>query len=391
MNMFSPAFQKLIGNDVPETPEVIVIGDPAIESLLVDAEKLVREAENPIPLFTSRFIATEDFFSAISGLTASAVRSSATLQTRSMVEAFRQVIEKYSLSAPVADIIHSVPSFKKLGLESFPTSDDLDIIPVAESSPILSTALESLMTSSSDDEDPMVSSMKDMISNFSKVMDTASYQATQLEPVLIEAKKYIEDLDADEDVLAELSVNTLSSEAFDKVLGMLEKYIVTVSAFGTSSIRENPESLKEEIDGLNAVVDEVSHVFGIVPSEAGLTFGDKDETFSPSEGTLGSHGISKTFLMFYLDKAWSIINQVKIICEKKDEYVSALYGECEAMPAPDSGYCSEDHCCMITSYITLVSKLVIESIIVASRLVSVVSAVKNTETMNPETDSAGEM
>ncbi len=381
MYIFDSKFQKMIGNEeVKVDPEV----EASLEHFDSEMEKVEKELFDDTKPFEARFVGVEVFFENSNRLSNSIKRIESALEKRVMLSNFKNILSKYSLSAPIAAAMRAVPVFDKMAHESFPTDASLDVIAVSETSPLLSNAIEALegmMTSSDSTEtvDPMVSEIRDAVSNFDMVLSDSAYQAEQLEAALVEAKKFIEALDVDEDVIASLKVNTLSSEGFEKVLGKLEQYIVTVSQFDASEFRENPEKLKEEIDGLNDLVDDVSHVFGITNSEYGLTFIDKAKEFTPSESTFGEHDLSKTLLMFYLDKAWSIINQVKIICEKRGEFVEALSSECDNMPEADSAYCADDHCCMIKSYIALVSKLVTESIVVASRLVSVVSTVKNSD------------
>ena len=328
-----------------------------------------------------------DHYAKSASLSLSLNKLCATMNQLKLIRGFTEIVRNHSLSAPVAATMRAVPGFIQAA-KSFPESALYNLVPEHKSSPRFSMGLESLGEAEGEVSTAVGESVTDVVDTFDNSLTYLSVHAESLKEQVAAAKASISANDTDETIFGLIPVNTLSEEAFDKILGMLEKYLREVAVFNVDDLRANPEKVKEEIDGLVDLTGDLGRVLGLDITENGLVESDKDSAFEPTETNISAKKLTKETIIFFLDRADELLDQLHIIGLDKDTYVDALRSESQDMPAEVSGdetnYGVVDHVALINSYVTLTSKLINETVILVQRLVNTAVAVEDATSLETE-------
>jgi hypothetical protein len=300
------------------------------------------------------------------------------LEQKTMIKNLADVAKTYSLSAPVVATMKAIPSFST-ALESFPDTSLFNIIPETKQSTKLSLGLESLTSGIAETAIDCQTKMWNVIDNFSKVVCDLNDRLPVLQTRIDNAKADLNAANIDEEALALVPVNTLSDEAFNASLDMVDQCLNTIGAFNSDDLRANPEGLQDQYNGMVSMTEEMGAALGIAVDSNSLVCSTKGPDFEPTLGNFGDKNISKSSLEFYLGKASAIVSRLSDIVAKREELTEALRNESNDLPNQDDSndvaYGCDAHLRLMGSYAMLVSKLTEEAVVLTSRITSVVDTV----------------
>lgn len=309
------------------------------------------------------------------------------LEQKILVNALSNVAREYSLSAPLVAVMKAIPNLST-ALESFPDTSLFNILPETKQSHRQLMGLESLGATCTAIGDDSQAKMWNVIDKFSKVV----YELNDKLPILIQrvdnAKADLNSTEIPEEVMAVLPVTTLSDEAFNEALTMVEEYLGKVGVFDASDLRAHPEKLKEQIDELVDMTGDMGRILGIAMDNDALVASDKGPDFVATQGTFSEKNISKSSIQFYLDKISSMLQDMSLIVEKRNDIVDALQSESKDLPDQDGSdeavYGCDAHLKLMGCYVMLVSKLIEETMVLVSRVTGLVDTVVSNATTNNE-------
>lgn len=368
------------GDLIPENPSeeipegVVVTPEPDVEGVVVGQESLItRRALGNLSehVIQSRAITTQYL-----GLRRD-------LSQYQMIVNFENIAKTHSLSAPVVATMRAAPGFVT-AVSQFPESSLYNIVPEHATSSRLKVGLESLGEAEVSAVDTLKDSLRTLLATFTGTIGSLSIQIPAMSALITNARADLDGAELGDDIIGTIPVTTLSSEAFEKTLGMIEKYLGDIEDFNTDDLRANPEKISEYIDELVDIVGDLGRIMGLSIDDNGLVETEVDKEFSPSYGTFAEKELTKTTLMFYLDKAATIVDLLKGISDRKDDFISAVSNEVNDIPtsteSDDVTYGSIDHVKLTGCYISLVSKLISETLILVTRLVSAVDHIVDPDT-----------
>lgn len=300
------------------------------------------------------------------------------LKNIQMIETFGEIATEHNLSAPVVATMRAVPGFVE-AVTNFPESKLFNIIPEHKSSVNQIAGLEALGMAQSDNANDLSERAKAVVSTMESVIGSIDEVAEIFQVQLASDKTRLESIDLPEDALVHIPVFTMSEEGFTKFFGMLEHYLKEVSVFNVDDLYANPGKLREEIDSLTDIVGDLGDALGITISEYGVHEKDKSEEFASSASTFGEKGITKQALTAYVGRAYDLCDVLKGIATRKDDLINALYKACDEMPtsfnSSEDEYGANEHFVLLSCYVTLTTKLVRESVVLISRLLTTVDSI----------------
>lgn len=295
-----------------------------------------------------------------------------------MITNFKKVATEHNLSAPLAAAFHATPGFG-VAVESFPDVDIFNTIPEHQSSDNNTAGLESFNQAQAQTCGTLSEKANRVVATFKDVLAGLDTTVTHLQAQVAEDKEALEDSDVTDEVMASIPVNTLSHESFTEILTKLEEGLSSIDTFNVDDLQANPEKIKDEVQGLMDLTADLGKIIGMQFDEYGLSDADRDENYQPSPGTFDDKAITKTALIFYLDKASVVLDAMKAIADKKDELSAAVDAAITDMPtaaeSDDVVYGQVEHVTLLSCYASLVSKLIREGVVLVSMLLTTVNAV----------------
>ena len=295
-----------------------------------------------------------------------------------LVANFSQVARERNLSAPLVAAFRAVPSFDT-ALENFPSQDLFNIVPEHTTTPNNVLGLEALDTATVASVDNLSTKASDLSDAFASTLASLNVTVQNLMDQLRDDREDLDNSDVTDEVMKTLPVHTVSNEAFTTLLIEIERCLRSIDVFSADELRANPDQIKNEIEGIQALTTNLGKVLGLGVSEHGLVEADKGDDYQPSPGSFAEKSLTKSGLVFLLSKADSILDALKTIADRKDDFIAAVNSEVTDMPAPlnsdDVRYGKVEHVTLMSNYTTLVTKLVREAVLVVSMLLSTVDAV----------------
>ena len=366
------------------TQETIVTDEPTVEESIVQSVGIVRAAG-------SKAHATLHRFDQIRKHDRHVLSLQKVLNDFRMILAFSQVAKDHNLSSPVVAAFRATPGFTQ-AVKNFPDTALYNIVPEHTSSASNVTGLESLSEATTQSVESMRMNAQQVVASFIDVLTGLDNTVNTLQEQIEEDKDALGSSDVTDEVLATLPTHTLSHQAFTEIFTKLEEHLQSVDVFNVDELKANPEKIKVEIDGLRALVDDIGHVVGIRLDENGLCEADRNEIYEPSPGDFNEKDITKAGLIFYLDKANTVLDSLKAIAAHKNELQAVL--EEASVNVPDSiesddvTYGCIDHLTLLSSYTTFVTKLIRESVMIVSMLLATVDTVLDVDSgMNEITEA----
>ena len=299
------------------------------------------------------------------------------LQKLELVTGFAAIAKQHNLSAPLVAAFRSTPGFEK-AVKGFPATQLFNVVPEHVSTANNKAGLESFEVSQNDITEDVKAQANAVSSSFDDVLSGLATTADNLSAEVADSIQDLEASDITDEVMDSLPVQALSSDAFTEAFTKLTDYLSQVEAFDVDHLRADPEKIKAEIDALTQYVDELGSVIGVTVNEEGLTDADKAEDYVPTPATFGEKGITKAGLIFHLGQASQLLDALKRVGDVRETLVASTQEAATDMPvaiaSDDVTYGAFDHVTLLTSYTTLVSKLVRESILLVSTLLSTADA-----------------
>lgn len=300
------------------------------------------------------------------------------LMQAQMIDAYGTIAQEHFLSAPVVATMRSTPGFTA-AVRNFPDSKLFNIIPEHKTSVRQSMGLESLGEAQGEVVSNICKCAGDVVSAVNEVLTGLDRTAVDFQEQIRDVKEKISDEDITDEMIATIPVDTLSDEGFSKIFELVEKYLSNLEVFDVDHLRANPERIKEEIDGLTDIVGDLGRALGIGIGEQGLVEEDRDEEFQSEESTIERQGLSKATLLFYLDRADGLCDELRGIAARQNEIVGSLNDGATEIPeqleSDDVTYGASEHITLFCCYASLNAKLIRETIILVSRLLTTAGAV----------------
>lgn len=306
-----------------------------------------------------------------------------TLNQAQMIDAYNAVALEHGFSAPLVAVMRATPGFPA-AVKNFPESSLFNIVPEHQSSVRQSMGLESLVEAQGETVDYLTQSANGVVAAVGEMLEGLEETATDFHSQLAEDKASIEMSALSDDAIAVMVVNSMSAEGFDKLFVALEHHLGQIEVFDVDHLRANPEQIQQEIEGLTALVAEHGLTLGLDISEYGLTEGARDDVFTASAGTFAEKGLDKATIVFYLDRAAGLCDQLNGIGQRKMDLIAGLESAVAELPeklnSDEVTYGANEHMTLFGCYATLVSKVVRESIVLTSRLLTTVDGVVEAST-----------
>ena len=310
-----------------------------------------------------------------------------------MITNFKKLAIEHNLSAPLVAAFRTTPGFE-VAVESFPQVDVFNTIPEHQSSDNNTAGLESLSGAQSANCDVLAVKAGKMVATFKDILAGLETTVINLGMQVSESREVLEESEVTDEVMANIPVNTLSHEAFTEILTKLEEGLSSIDVFNVDDLQVDPEKIKDEVQGLMDLTADLGKIIGMQFDEYGLSDSDRDDNYQPSPGTFEDKAITKTALIFYLDKASAILDAMKMIADKKDELSaaadSAVVNIPEAAESDDNVYGQMEHVTLLSCYATLVSKLIREGVVLVSMLLTTVNAVLDIDDGTEEVTTAND-
>ena len=303
------------------------------------------------------------------------------LQAHATLSSFTNLALESSLSSTLVQAFMCSPQFKTF-VKGFPEASQYNRIPEHPSSYKAKMGLESLENSvTSVDEDIQVD-LKALVAHTTSVLDLIPEAVRSLKAQIDEDRMRLVSCDLPDDVVAVLEVNTFSAERFNKIFAMIESYLSEVSEFKTQDLREDPDKVEQELDSLTDIVNDLGRVLGLCFNGYGLADDEKGEEFHPIPGSLGEKDLNKSALLFYMTHCDTILDALEAVHDNKDTLIQALTQEAESPPLnSDSrvGFTRSAHATMMSCYVTLLTKLIREALMLVSAVLTAANRVLEAE------------
>ena len=302
------------------------------------------------------------------------------MQQHKLIQNFTQIAREHSLSSPVVATMRAVPTFLAAA-SRFPEASLYDVVPASVSSARYAVAMESFEEGADTADSGVSEAAVSAANSFEGTVSSLSGHVQILREQIDMARSVAEEFPDDVEAIAEIPVMTLSDEGFNRILALVEKHLGNIDTFNTDELRANPDLIKEEVDGLNDIVDDLGDVLGIKLGEDGIEPSPRGEYVEPTDGTMGEKGLTKEQVLFYLDKASGIVDLLAGIANSKEEFCASLHGEACNVPNGEDEegivYGRETHTTLIGCYVTLTTRLIDESIILVTRIAGLVHSVSS--------------
>lgn len=294
-----------------------------------------------------------------------------------MVTAFAGVASTHHLSAPVVAAFRATPGFEQ-AVQNFPDASLYNVYPEHKTSANNVAGLESFSAAQTSSVSVLQDKSTAVATAFGDLLSASANTIAYLQTQIREDKQALEASDVDDAVMSTLLTFAVSQDAFTKTFATLEASLGQVTAFNTDNLRAYPQTLKDEVEGMESLATEIGQTLGLSMSAYGLTESDRDASFEPTMGTFADKGLTKAGLLFHLDQANAVLTAAASVINRKDELTQALSDEIASTPtvvqSDDVTLGSADQARLFTSYTTLVSKLIRESVVMTSTLLSAVDA-----------------
>lgn len=299
------------------------------------------------------------------------------LRSVNLLEAYRSIALEHSLSAPVVAVMQVSKAFAA-GLGSLPAADTYDIIPEHKGSMRQQLGLEALDSAQGESVGGLCDDARDVVAAVAEALEPLGDTARDFLGQLAEAKAALDHVELTDEILADLDVTSLSDEGYLTILEALEGHVCELKGFDPSEVQANPERIRKEVDGLTALVGKVGTVLGLSVDDSGLQEGTRDEAYIPSSGTFAEKGLTKQSLVFLLDRASGLAQDLVDLAERQSEVVDSLNAGVDEIPADlssdDVTYGANEHLTLFCCYAKLVSKMLRESVVIIARVLTTADA-----------------
>lgn len=310
---------------------------------------------------------------------ASAVNQNLTLMRQvSMVNNFGQIIEEHSVSAPVIATMRAVPDFDA-AVRNFPEVALYNRVPHHRSDEAYSLAMESLGEIAESNIVSLLESANTLALTVDNLVKSAGGMAQSLKGQILRDRLFLETTDVSDDEIALMQTTTLSDDSLGVVLAGLESYYDAVAPFNADSLRANPETISQEVDGIKAMVDMVGESLGLALTQRGLVDAPKSADYLPSTDGFEQKGFNKAGLIFALDRVDGLCDQLIALADRSEEFSNALSQEAKDLPesleTTDVNYGAEDHITLMNCYATMMAKVIHETATVANVVLSAIDPI----------------
>ena len=385
--------EALAAEAAAEEPKVESTEDVAQESLVETQDAPETSEEETLTLTNAegsvrKKVSAAKMFSAMESMTLAdklnrSVRNlQVSLNDVRMISNFQIVAKDHSLSAPVVAAFRATPGFIT-AVKNFPDTSLYNVVPEHRSSANSVVGLESLVEANSGYTAMIPANVEKVVANLSEILASAVNTVGNLKAQLQDDKEDLEASDVTEEVLGTLSVTALTDTGFLEGLTKLDDYLKMVDVFNVDELKAHPEKIEEEVEGLSSLVSDIGKIIGLTLTPSGLVEADKDDQFIPTAATFAEKGLTKTGLIFYIDKANGILDSIEAVLDKRGDILASLNEATneipEALDSDDVTYGANDHLTLLMCYATLTTKLITESIFMTSMLLSTVDSVLNIE------------
>lgn len=332
--------------------------------------------------------------SAVEKTNASIANIQALLRQVNMVNNFNAVISEHSVSAPVIATMHAVPEFEAAA-KNFPEASQYNNIPSHPSDARYTMAMESLTETTQESVSALLTASQDTATAFKTLLSTIGQSATALKEQIAIDRTRIDQSDISETEVAMLQTTSLTEENISQMFAGLEGYLDGAAPFNVDHLRANPERLGQDAENLAAVIELLGPTLGLELTATGLANIELADDFIATEDFFEVKGITKAGLLFHLDRADSLCDQLIALADRQEEFSAALESEAADIPtalnSDDVTYGANDHLALMCCYTQLTTKGLKETINFVGQVITAADAVVDSiiagETVIPEPDS----
>lgn len=295
-----------------------------------------------------------------------------------MVNNFGQVIEEHSVSAPIIATMRAVPEFEA-AVTNFPESTIYNQVPVHRSDEKYTMAMESFGEIAESKIGGLITATGKLAESVDNVIALGSKLGASLKSQIQRDRLTLETSDVVDEEIFNLQTTSLSDDALGQVFVGLESYYDTIAPFNVDNLRAHPEHISQELDGLSTMVATLGPILGIELSANGLEDAPKDADFTPSDGSFEQKGFSKAALLFALDRADSLCDNLIALSDRREEFKTAFENEAKDVPetleSDDVTYGANEHVTLMCCYANMVTNMVRETAVVATNLLSAIDPI----------------
>jgi hypothetical protein len=317
-----------------------------------------------------RFAAVIDQFNEL-GVRINTVRQM--MHRTEMAERLAITTSQFGISAPLAAAMRSVPAFESF-LDKMPDPLALNRVPEYKQSPRQQMALESLTEVVETAAQPVEAALAGVAEKFATCLSDIGPMAQDLHDRLTENHDRLAEI-GDTAPCHDETTLCLDYEHASRAIMRMREAVEDLQAYDASDAMRSAEAMAEFKAGLNEVCATMGDVIGVSYSEGTINDTGRTAEFEPTEGTFIEKGLDHGDLLMLLSSAASLCTEIRDASQNAPEIVTSVKTAVDEVPeaivtTPEEVGAS-DHIACVTAYVTVVSKLFREALVLVSRILTV--------------------